>query len=100
MLVCCLYCLIGRDVLAHALPDCRDLQISLPKPQGKNAKANQQLSAQQQATCSFIMKRGGATQSLCPELADTREFNAHPGGGHQRGAMTSASAHNLDLMSR
>ena len=44
--------------------DCRDLQVSLPKPHGKKAKANQQLSAQKQATYSFIRERGRRDSEL------------------------------------
>jgi hypothetical protein len=38
--------------------------ISLPKPHGKKAKADQQVSAQQEAVCNCIMKRKGDDSEL------------------------------------
>jgi hypothetical protein len=61
--------------------------VSLPKPRGENAKANQPLSAHRQATCSVIMIRE-VRLGACARRSHTREFNAHPGGCHQWGAMT------------
>ena len=53
--------------------------VSLPKPRGENAKANQPLSAQHQATCSVIMRRERYDSELVP-------------GGRIRGSLTPTQA--------
>jgi hypothetical protein len=87
MLVCCLYCLLGRDVVARAQHSCRGTGLPTKTAWGK-CKGEPAALGTTPGDMQLHHETREVRLGACARRSHTREFNAHPGACHQWGAMT------------
>jgi hypothetical protein len=95
MLVCCLYCLLGRNVVARAQHSCRGASLPTKTAWGK-CKGEPAALGTPPGDMQLHHDMREVRLGACARRSHTREFNAHPGGCHQWRAMTGCPQLRLD----